>query len=94
MKNHTVTFLKALADQTRIDIIKELLKKKEMSCQQLMKKFSLSQPTLSHHFNKLVDNHILLSRREGALWFYTLNQSLLKQKGIDVKRLLNKPAHH
>lgn len=87
MKNHTIGILKALADDTRLNIIQELTKAKERSCQDLMGKFSLSQPTLSHHFNKLVDSHILLSRRQGQSWFYRLNTKYLLTLGIDIKKL-------
>ena len=56
----------------------------------LMKEFSLTQPTLSHHFNKLVDAGIITNRKEGVLWFYSINKQFLKEKGIDLKKLLEK----
>lgn len=87
MRNQTVSILKALADETRLQIVRYLLGTEEMSCQELMKKFPLSQPTLSHHFNKLVDAHILDSQKDGVIWIYRLNKSFLKQSGIDIKKL-------
>lgn len=88
MSTIAVKICKALADTTRIAALKDLLQEKELSCQELMKRFDLSQPTLSHHFNKLVDAKILLSRKEGVLWFYSLNNAYLKNHGIDLKKLL------
>lgn len=89
MNKELIKIFKALADNTRLAIIKEVIGKKEIACQELMKKFPLSQPTLSHHFNKLVDAQIFHSRKEGTLWFYSLNSSYLKKMGIDIQQVLS-----
>src|SRR6185437_16916476 len=68
---------KALSDDTRIEIIRHVAKEKEIACQELMKRFPLSQPTMSHHFNKLVEAGVLANRKDGVLWFYTLNTKYL-----------------
>lgn len=47
--------VKALSDDTRITILIHVLRDREVACQELMKKFPLSQSTMSHHFNKLVN---------------------------------------
>lgn len=83
----TVVF-KALSDNTRIDILRHVLRKKEIACQELMKLFPLSQPTMSHHFNKLVDAGVLNNRKDGILWFYTLNTSYLDSLGINIKKII------
>lgn len=58
------------------------------------KKFTLSQPTLSHHLATLMDTHILNAKKEGASWMYSLNNEYLKQIGIDIKKLaFAKHAH-
>lgn len=88
MSLQTVKILKALADETRVEIVRQLLPVKQMSCQDLMKRFSLSQPTLSHHFNKLVSAGILESEKDGVLWIYKLRKDHLKDLGIDVKKLV------
>jgi len=88
MSKKAIEICKALADETRVDIIRYLLPVKEMTCQELMKKFSLSQPTLSHHFNKLVAAEILDSEKDGVLWIYRLRKEHLKQLGIDIKKLV------
>ncbi len=84
-----VSLFKALADPTRIKILEHLLQKDAMTCQELMKKFTLSQPTLSHHFNKLVDAGVLNAKRNGVLWIYSINSSYLKKIGIDITKLIN-----
>ena|SRR5476651_1359948 len=85
----TINILKALADETRIEIVRHLLSTKEMQCQELMKRFKLAQPTLSHHFNKLINAGVLNSRKEGVLWFYSINKRQLSSKGINLQKLIN-----
>lgn len=84
-----VKIFKALSDMTRIEIVRFLSAKNEISCQELQKHFALSQPTMSHHFNKLVDARILSQRKKGVLWFYRINKTHLKKAGINVKKLLS-----
>ena len=88
MKNASIKILKALADETRVEIVGHLIRVKEMTCQDLMRKFTLSQPTLSHHFNKLVDAGVLDSEKDGVLWIYRLRKAYLKKMGIDIKKLV------
>lgn len=88
MQASAVKIFKALADSTRIDIVHKLTKhKKEVSCKELMKKFPLSQPTLSHHFNKLIDAQILKVRKDGARHFYSVNKTYLNKLGVNIQRL-------
>lgn len=88
MSKQALNIMRALADETRVEIVKHLVPVKEMTCQDLMKQFTLSQPTLSHHFNKLVDAGILDSERNGVLWIYRLRKKYLKELGIDIKKLV------
>lgn len=80
---------KALSDDTRIDVLKIINQHPEISCQELQKNFKLSQPTLSHHFNKLIEADVLLFRKEGTSHFYRLNTELLNQLGINSNKLLS-----
>ena len=89
MSKHVVKLFKALSDETRVDIIKYLLSnRKELSCQELLDKFPLSQPTLSHHFNKLIDANVLKVRKEGASHFYSIDNDYLKNFGIDIHKIV------
>jgi ArsR family transcriptional regulator, arsenate/arsenite/antimonite-responsive transcriptional repressor len=93
MSNHLVKLFKALSDETRVDIIKHVLSNgKELSCQELLDKFPLSQPTLSHHFNKLIDANVLKVRKEGASHFYSINFQYLKELGIDIQKIVAQSA--
>jgi len=89
MSRQIVKLFKALSDETRIDIIGQILNNgKELSCQELLNKFPLSQPALSHHFNKLIDANILKVRKERASHFYSLDLKYLKKFGIDLDKLV------
>lgn len=87
MNSISVNIFKALADETRLNAVYYLLSRDEVACQELMKKFSLSQPTLSHHFNKLVRARILKQRKEGVLWYYSINREFLRAHGINLEKL-------
>ena len=90
MNKQAVKLFKALSDETRVDIIKHLLDNgKELSCQELLDKFPLSQPTLSHHFNKLIDANILNERKEGVSHIYSINYQFLRELGIDIQKIAN-----
>lgn len=92
MSRQIVGVFKALSDETRIDILRHLLEKKEIACKELLGNFSLSQPTLSHHFNKLIDANILNERKEGVNRIYSINYQYLKELGIDIQKIVAQSA--
>lgn len=87
MKKETIKIFKSLADATRLEVVKVMAAYDEVTCQELQKYFKLSQPTLSHHFNKLIANGILLYRKEGKMNYYKLNKKLLSDYGININKL-------
>ena len=83
---------KAFSDETRIDILRSLLAKKEISCRELSGRFPLSQPALSHHFNKLIDAEIIIKRKNGTAVYYSINYKYLQNYGFDIKKITQKGA--
>lgn len=91
-QSETVNVLKALADETRLGIVRKLVSTKKpvhgcdivSSCVSMLR---MSQPTMSHHFTKLVDAGILLEVKHGTQKAYQLNTGLLKTVGIDIRKL-------
>lgn len=69
-------------------MVKFLITRKESSCQEVSKKFPLSQPTLSHHFNKLMDAGILKVRKNGVAHYYTIDKKLLSSVGININKFI------
>lgn len=76
------TFFKALADETRIKILK-LLEVREMCVCELMVALDLTQPTASHHLGLLENVGLVGSRKEGKWVFYRLSDVGLIRK-LDV----------
>lgn len=79
----TINILKALADKTRLNIVRELAREQDCaSCQKVSKLSTLSQPAMSHHFGKLVEAGIVIEEKDGKEKLYTLNRELLESSGI------------
>lgn len=68
--------LKALCDETRLEIIM-VLGKKEMNVNEIADKCSVSRPTISHHLQILKRNRIVEARKEGKEMYYNINPSSL-----------------
>lgn len=75
MKTDPVLFAKALADETRQEIMRHLCCV-WLSVGDLVEKMDgkVNQPTVSHHLKKLEDAGLVSVRQEGRQRFYTLNQ--------------------
>lgn len=89
MIDSTVQAFKALADRTRLDIVRNLAHKPRdtASCGEVSTCSSLSQPAMSHHFKKLVDAGVILEHKQGTEKLYELNTDLLNRIGIDPTKL-------
>ncbi|MBI2009352.1 winged helix-turn-helix transcriptional regulator [Candidatus Saccharibacteria bacterium] len=53
----------------------------------MCQKSLLSQPTLSHHFQRLVEAGVVAELKIGVAKRYKLNRSLLECSGINVNKL-------
>ncbi len=82
-----VSVFKALADETRIRIVRRLCRE-EMCAGSLLKYFDITQPTLSYHIKILTDCGLVTARREGTWMFYSINP----ERGAMVKCFLEDAA--
>jgi DNA-binding transcriptional ArsR family regulator len=64
-------FFKALADETRVRILR-LLTLREMCVCEIMVALNLTQPTASHHLGILEKEGIIKRRKEGKWVFYAI----------------------
>ena len=64
-------FFKALADETRVRILR-LLTLREMCVCEIMVALNLTQPTASHHLGILEKEGIVKRRKEGKWVFYAI----------------------
>jgi ArsR family transcriptional regulator, arsenate/arsenite/antimonite-responsive transcriptional repressor len=73
-----VVFAKALADDTRQEIMKYLCCA-WLSVNDVVEKLGgkVKQPTVSHHLKQLEDANLVIVRQKGRQRFYTLNQDQL-----------------
>ena len=66
-----VRMLKALADPTRLEILRVVVAQSGPVCAcDIVERFDLSQPTISHHLKILRDAGLLTSRKKGLWSFY------------------------
>ena len=79
----TVTFAKALADETRQKIM-QLCCCKQLSVSEIVEKIGVSQPTVSHHLKILRDAGLVSVERRGKEVYYSLNQNSLAQSCCQV----------
>lgn len=86
MDSDPVLFAKALADETRQEIMKHLCCA-WLSVGDLVEKLEgrVNQPTVSHHLRILAEAGLVELRQEGRQRFYTLNQ---QQMNVCCGRLM------
>lgn len=71
------TVFKALADPTRREVLR-LLNEGEMTAGQIAEHFSITAPSLSHHFNVLKQADLIAARRDGQQIYYSLNTTVFQ----------------
>ena len=67
---------KALGDSNRLQIVKMLSGGEKCACN-LLERFEITQPTLSHHMKTLCECGLVEVRREGKWSHYSLNGETL-----------------
>jgi ArsR family transcriptional regulator len=75
---------KALGDTNRLEIIKMLSDGEKCGCE-LLEKFQITQPTLSHHMKTLVECALVTDRKDGKWHHYSLNCNTLQ----DFKKFID-----
>ena len=68
---------KALSDGTRQEILRILDTEKDRSVGEIVKNFSLSQPTISRHLSVLKEADLVTDERRGQHVMYRLNADTL-----------------
>lgn len=67
---------KALNDPTRREIL-ELLQEKEMTAGEIVEKFNISFPSISHHLDLLKQARLVTAERDGQRVIYSLNTTVV-----------------
>jgi len=69
---------KALNDATRREIL-EMLKKRDMTAGEIVEKFNVSGPTISHHLDLLRQANLVSSEKNGQYVYYSLNTTVFDE---------------
>lgn len=76
-----IQLLAALADPTRMEIVRELAGSPEVCACDFTSCCDVSQPTVSHHLRVLRDAGVVTSQRRGNWVFYRLAPNLQERLG-------------
>jgi ArsR family transcriptional regulator len=87
----TVTFAKALADETRQRIM-ELCCCNALTVGELVEQLQVAQPTVSHHLAILRNADLVIVEKRGRYVFYQLNQRRMAQSCCQVAEVFA-PEH-
>jgi len=81
-----------LSDLNRMQILRLLSEHGELCARDILSYFPITQPTLSHHMNVLLDNHLVEARKSGRWVFYHLSQNGI-QEIINFFEALKSASH-
>src|SRR6185369_15455154 len=76
-----VRLLAALADPTRLEILRELAGSSEICACDLTDCCAVSQPTVSHHLRVLREAGAVVSERRGSNIYYRVSPDLIERLG-------------
>jgi ArsR family transcriptional regulator len=76
-----VRLLAALADPTRLEILRELAGSSEVCACDLTDCCAVSQPTVSHHLRVLREAGAVVSERRGSNIYYRVSPDLIERLG-------------
>ena len=66
-----------MSEPTRIRIIRLISGSGELRSCDLLPEFEITQPTLSHHLNVLLENDVLTSRKQGRCVYFSVNRATM-----------------
>jgi len=81
-----VDMMKALGDETRLEIV-SMLGNQELCACEILSAFHLTQPTLSHHMRILCESGLIHCEKTGKWNHYTLNLEKFEQIKAFVETL-------
>jgi ArsR family transcriptional regulator, arsenate/arsenite/antimonite-responsive transcriptional repressor len=69
---------KALNDATRREIL-QLLQERDMTAGEIVEKFKISGPSISHHLDLLKQAKLVTSEKDGQYVYYSLNTTVMDE---------------
>ena len=84
--------MKALSNENRFQLFMEILKKHQSSFEKeecfvydIMEKFKIGAPTISHHLKELSNADLIITERKGKLLVARINEQTLKEFSDVIK---------
>jgi DNA-binding transcriptional ArsR family regulator len=72
------TIFKALNDPTRREIL-QLLQERDMTAGEIVERFKISGPSISHHLDLLKQAKLVIAEKEGQYIYYSLNTTVMDE---------------
>ena len=69
---------KALNDPTRREIL-QLLQEKDMTAGEIVDRFNISGPSISHHLDLLKQAKLVIAEKDGQYVYYSLNTTVVDE---------------
>jgi len=69
---------KALNDPTRREIL-QLLQERDMTAGEIVERFKISGPSISHHLDLLNQAKLVIAEKEGQYIYYSLNTTVVDE---------------
>ena len=69
---------KALNDPTRREIL-QLLQERDMTAGEIVERFKISGPCISHHLDLLKQAKLVIAEKEGQYIYYSLNTTVVDE---------------
>ncbi len=69
---------KALNDPTRREIL-QLLQEKDMTAGEIVDRFNISAPSISHHLDLLKQAKLVIAEKDGQYVYYSLNTTVVDE---------------
>lgn len=81
--------IRALADETRIQILDIIACEEKNACE-ILTSFAITQPTLSHHMKILVDAKLVIAMKKGRSYYYQVNQKMIDDICLTTQKFASK----
>jgi ArsR family transcriptional regulator, arsenate/arsenite/antimonite-responsive transcriptional repressor len=72
------TIFKALNDPTRREIL-QLLQERDMTAGEIVERFKISGPSISHHLDLLKQAKLVIAEKDGQYVYYSLNTTVVDE---------------
>ena len=72
------SIFKALNDPTRREIL-QLLQERDMTAGEIVERFNISGPSISHHLDLLKQAKLVIAEKDGQYVYYSLNTTVVDE---------------